>query len=277
MRRNKGIVLVSTTVVVLLGLFLGLKFINKPKNEVGTNVKNTEVAKANEEKEEKKDNFLSQSLREEKERKEKEEKDTIKDDTKEEKDTKETSSEKDKENKDSKETNSEKEDEKKEESKTTSGNKVEVYDDKYVVKKGDTLFSIAKEYFENESINEAMQLIQKINKMENAGVLREGDKLLIPTEDNIKNEKDDKTKEKEEDKKTNSNTKEDKKEDKKETSQSKGNTYTVKKGDTLIDIANNHMKWCKGDEAVKLLMKNNNLKSATDLKADQKIYIPTEK
>ncbi|WP_142413965.1 LysM peptidoglycan-binding domain-containing protein [Hathewaya massiliensis] len=273
MKRNKGIVLVSTIVVVLLGLFLGLKFINKPENKAEGNAKNMKVAGENKKKEEEKDNFLSQSLREEKGRKQKEEdedrlKEREEDTLKEEKSLKE-----------------DKKDE--EDSKTTNARGIEVYDDKYVVKKGDTLFSIAKQYFDNDNLNKAVVLIKEINNMDNMAIIKDGDKLLIPTEKNLKEEKKQNKENIKEEKDTRDTHKENKEDtedkdkkrdskDEKETS-SKGKAYIIKKGDTLTAIANEKMDWCKSNEAIKLLIENNDLKDANDIKENQKIYIPLQK
>lgn len=266
MKRNKGIVLVGTIVIVLLGLFLGLKFTNKPGNKVGTNVNNTKVAAESKKKEEQKDNFLSQSLREEKERKDKDKDEEDKDlnreqekDTLKEEDLKE----------DNKEENTK--EEREEKSKTTNAKGIEVYDDKYVVKKGDTLFSIAKQYFDKDNVNKAVGLIKEINKIDKSVLIKEGDKLLIPTEDNLKGEKQRKT----QNIKGNDNEKQDTK-DGKDTS-SKGKAYIVKKGDNLTKIVKENMNWCTKDKAIKLLIENNDLKNANDIKENQKIYIPLQK
>lgn len=280
MKRNKGIVLVSTIVVVLLGLFLGLKFINKPGNKVEGNAKDITVAGENKKKEEDKDNFLSQSLREEKESKEKEKKSKEKE--KDEDRLKELEKDTLNEGKNLKEDREDKEDkDDKEESKATNGKGIEVYDDKYVVKKGDTLFSIAKQYFDKNNLNKAVSLIKEINNMDNLALIKEGDKLLIPTEDNLK-EKNKQNKENiKEEKDSRDNNKEDTdnkvdSKDNKETS-SKGKAYIVKKGDTLTAIAKEKMDWCKSNEAIKLLIENNDLKDANDIKENQKIFIPLEK
>ena len=103
---------------------------------------------------------------------------------------------------------------------------------KYTVKKGDTLYSIAKTY--NTTVNE----IAKLNNL-SSDALYIGEELIMP-----------------------SNNKEDKEE-----KVISGNTYTVKKGDTLWSIAN------KNDITVNELIKLNNLNSNVIIEGE-KILIP---
>lgn len=238
MKKSKGIILASTMVVVLLGTFLGVKFVNRTNNNAKIN-KSAESQVSNKTKVNKRTNFLEESLKENKEE----------DNKKSEDENKQTINDKDN-SKEEQEKNKEIEKDKTE-AKTTNADSISIYDDQYVVKKGDNLFTIAKQFSTSDDVNEVIQVIKDINKIEENSLIKEGDKLYIPTEENFKSSKEEIAK--------------------------KGNAYVVKEGDTLTSIASKEMKWCDSKKAIKLIMENNNIKKAEELKANQKIYIPTEK
>lgn len=139
--------------------------------------------------------------------------------------------------------------EKKEDDKKTSSKKIAVFDDEYEVKKGDTLFSIARTYLKDVDLAEAVSLIKEINHIDEKANILVGSKILIPTEENFKTAKVD----------------------------GKGEAYKVQSGDTLTSIVKAKMSWCKPEDGLKKIMENNSINKPEDLKANQVIYIPTQK
>lgn len=245
MKKSKGIILASTIVVVLLGIFLGVKFVNRNNDNAKIN-KNAKNQVANKIKADKKDNFLEESLKEDKQEQDKENNKKAEENNKETINDKENNKKEQDKNKET-----EKEEKDKTDVKTTNADSISIYDDQYVVKKGDNLFTIAKQFSTFDDVNEVIQVIKDINKIDENSLIKAGDKLYIPTEENFKPSKE-------------------------EVAQ-KGNAYVVKAGDTLTSIASKEMHWCDSKKAVKLIMENNNMKKAEELKADQKIYIPVKK
>lgn len=150
----------------------------------------------------------------------------------------------------------EKTDNKDVEDKTTEEKKdltkqVSVFDDEYQVKKGDTIFSIARTYLGDVDLANAVALIKQINHIDKNDNIVGGDKLLIPTSENFEVAKAD--------------------------IEGKGTAYTVKSGDTLSGIVEKNMDWCSYKEGLQMIMENNSIDEPENLKADQTIYIPQEK
>lgn len=246
---KKSVIAVCTVAVVTAGVFLGVKLMAKPNTSKVQNTAMLQDKKTEEKKENDKSNFLSQNVDNDKASEEKKDnKETVTD----EKDSKNTSDKNDKqtikEEVNNKEDKKSLEDEKKDESKTTSGKEVEVYDDQYIVKKGDNLFTIGKQFFVKNNVTEGITLIKEINKLDDNSLIKVGDKLYIPTENNFESKK----------------------------QEAKGQkSYEVKAGDTLTKIAETEMNWCDSQTGVKLLKETNKLQN-DNIQKGQKIVIPTE-
>lgn len=128
---------------------------------------------------------------------------------------------------------------------------VKVYDDQYIVKKGDTLYTIGKKFFVEDELTEGINTMKKINKIGLSDLIKEGDKLYIPVASNSP----------------------------KKTSEVMGKdyrSYIVKKGDTLTNIVKEEMEWCDVDTGLKLIKDANKISNDT-IKENQKLIIPTKK
>lgn len=247
---KKSIIAVCTLAVVTAGVFLGVKLMAKPNASKVQNTAMLQDNKAEEKKENDKNNFLSKNVENDKTSTEekKDNKETVTD----EKDNKDAVDKNNKqtmkEDVNNKDNNKPVQDDKNNESKTTNGKEIEVYDDQYIVKKGDNLFTIGKQFFIKDNISEGITLIKEINKLNDNSLIKVGDKLFIPTENNFDYKK----------------------------QEAKGQrSYEVKSGDTLTKIAEREMNWCNSQTGVKLLKEMNKLQSDS-IQKGQKIIIPTE-
>lgn len=120
----------------------------------------------------------------------------------------------------------------------------------YKVKSGDTLFSISRKYMPYIDTSKAINTLKELNKIDENCLLITGKTINIPTYDspeaqnpNITNKLD-------------------------------TLTYTVKPGDTLFKIAREYMSWCDSRDGVIEIIKLNNLKESSVIKAGQQISIP---
>jgi LysM repeat protein len=260
MKPKKGIIILSITVVVLVGLFVGIKI----NNSVST--ANKETLKPNDKIQEKKNTNDSLGYDYEIEEKDKnnENQKKVNNGESEKKENNNQSDEKVNNNQSEEEVNNDESEETidkeivNETDKTTEEEKnknsedaiqIEVFNDKYAVQEGDTLFSIARDFCPDEAANEVKKLIILANEIENENKILIGQELYIPTESNF---------EKKSEKSLENN----------------GVAYEVKKGDTLSTIADSNMSWCDVDTAVELLMENNHIEDADCLQANAVIYIP---
>jgi N-acetylmuramoyl-L-alanine amidase len=121
----------------------------------------------------------------------------------------------------------------------------------YSIKKGDTLFSIAKK------ANTELDVLLKLNNLKREDTVYIGQEILIPAE---------KTADEDEDEDTDTKSLENKKKLKIQKKPLK--YYTVKKGDTLFLVAKNH------STTLAELLKINNMKITDPLLYGQKIKIP---
>lgn len=245
MKPKKGIIILSITVVVLVGLFVGIKINNS------VNTANKQTLKPNDKIQEKEDTnkntnkdigfeyTIDEGKTDENQKKVNNDESEEKVDNNQSEKTidKEIVNETDKTTEEEKNKNSE------------DAIQIEVFNDKYAVQKGDTLFSIARDFCPDEAVGEAEKLIKLANEIKNENKIYVGQELYIPTESNF---------EKKSEKSLEDN----------------GVAYEVKKGDNLSTIAVSNMSWCDIDTAVELLMENNNMEDADCLQANTVIYIP---
>lgn len=248
-KSKKNIVAVSTVAVVVLGVVLGVKIMLK------SSVTNALKANSHTEEENKTTNdkkTLAESL------KEKTDEGTLNKNTEdkngpEDKDKPSQGSDKPEEKTEKEKTEKEKP-KANSEDKKPSGNKnikdIKVYDDQYIVKKGDTLYTIGRKFFVEKELLDGIGTIKKINTLGNSDIIKEGDKLHIPIGSNF-----------------------DKKVD--ETTANNYRSYIVKKGDTLTEIAKEEMDWCDFNTGIRLLRQANNIVNDT-IKENQKLIIPTK-
>jgi LysM repeat protein len=232
---KKGMITLCTIIVVLLGVFIGIKLFGTINKTDSPNVaQNNEVAEAGkiENKDVNEDEFAEFNANEEISESTDEDFQTIKNEEEKEKDeaVEETSEE---------------------------AITIEVYEDKYVVKKDERLYSIAREVLtknnldpeDKVNLSKALKLLELANQdvIENRDMLIEGTKLLIPTGANFD-----------------------------EPTEKIGSAYTIQVGDTLTSIAYEQMPWCSDiNTAIDLIKVNNNIESDKIL-ADTTIYIPQE-
>lgn len=128
-------------------------------------------------------------------------------------------------------------------------------DSSYIVKKGDTLYSISRKY------QITVPELRAANNLSENDILKEGAKLIIPSAD-IENAVALSTK---------TSSKTEKKDTENKSQSYKTSTYTVQKGDTLYAIARKY--------GIKLneLLSLNNIDSSSTIKAGQKLLVPGEK
>ncbi|MFD3158643.1 LysM peptidoglycan-binding domain-containing protein [Haloimpatiens sp. FM7330] len=123
---------------------------------------------------------------------------------------------------------------------------------KYEVKKGDTLFNIARHHMSHCDIKEAVKTLQSINKINTSSQLSYGEKILIPTYNS-------KSKEIHNNSTYNNH---------------KSLTYLIKPGDTLYKIAKHYITWCSPVSGINQIVELNNLQNSDMIKEGQKILIP---
>lgn len=129
-----------------------------------------------------------------------------------------------------------------------------VFKDKYSVKEKETLNDIALKCLRINSLeenyifkNHAKDLITKINDIKDPNMIMVGSELMIPTKKSFQG------------------------------IITKGIAYEVQEGDTIYNIVKNKMAWCEDvEKATNILMTNNKLNKAEELKAGTIIYIPEE-
>jgi len=238
MKPKKGVLILSVAIIVILGLFVGIKISN---SFGGTNSTNKATLNENEKLENKQDN--------------KEKDDSIGYSTTDEDVNDSNINDKNREQIDTQKKkildqgmsyDSSKIEEKKDAQEEENAIQIEVYKDKYAVQNGDTLFSIAREFFPQDVVGKAVKYIALANKINDSDEIYVGQELYIPTQENFEDEELDK----------------------------KGTAYKVKVGDTLSSIAASKMTWCSVDTAIKLLKESNNIENADLLQANSIIYIP---
>lgn len=129
-----------------------------------------------------------------------------------------------------------------------------VFKDKYSVKEKETLNDIALKCLRINGLeenyifkNHARDLITKINDIKDPNMIIVGSELMIPTKKSFQG------------------------------IITKGTAYEVQEGDTLYNIVKDKMSWCEDvDKATNILMTNNKINKAEELKAGTIIYIPEE-
>jgi len=144
--------------------------------------------------------------------------------------------------------------------------KDEVKTGSYIVKKDDTLYSIARAYMPNHDFKEVIATILKTNKLENDNTIVEGQKIIIPYELAL------------ESKATSSTTVDKAKEENKETAQAvkTGKKYEIKSGDSLFKIAKEQLPQMAMTEAIEKIKAHNGLTNVNAIKAGDVIYIPQQ-
>lgn len=144
-------------------------------------------------------------------------------------------------------------------------NKDEVKTGSYIVKKDDTLYSIARAYMPNHDFKEVIATIIEGNKLISDNKIVEGQTILIPYEVAL------------ESKATSSTTVVDKSKD--TTGETALNTKTGKKykiqpGDSLFKIAREQLPNVAMLEAVDKIKAHNDITDVDTIKAGDEIYIP---
>ncbi|ABK60950.1 LysM peptidoglycan-binding domain-containing protein [Clostridium novyi] len=113
----------------------------------------------------------------------------------------------------------------------------------YIVKEGDTLFSIARKTMPWKSQEDAVKTLQVMNSLKNRELLTVGSHLVIPVN----------------------------------TIDVSGCTkYIVQQGENLYTIAEKRMPSLNPNDAVKIIMQKNNLSDPSVLSTGLEIYIPNE-
>ncbi|KYH31905.1 cell division suppressor protein YneA [Clostridium tepidiprofundi DSM 19306] len=243
MKPKKGVLILSVAIIVVLGLFVGIKISN---SFGGTNSTNKATLNENENLENKQDNketddSIGYSTTNEDVNDENVDDSNINDKNREQIDT-----QKEKILDQGMSYDSSKIEDEEDAQEEENAIQIEVYKDKYAVQKGDTLFSIAREFFPQDVVGKAVKYIALANKINDSNEIYVGQELYIPTQENFEDEEPDK----------------------------KGTAYKVKVGDTLSSIAASKMTWCSVDTAVELLKESNNIENADLLQANSIIYIP---
>jgi LysM repeat protein len=146
-------------------------------------------------------------------------------------------------------------------------NKDEVKTGSYIVKKDDTLYSIARAYMPNHDFKEVIATIIEGNKLISDNKIVEGQTILIPYEVAL------------ESKATSSTTVVDKSKD--TTAETALNTKTGKKykiqpGDSLFKIAREQLPDVAMLEAVDKIKAHNDITDVDTIKAGDEIYIPEQ-
>lgn len=159
-------------------------------------------------------------------------------------------------------------DDKKTEDKQTNNDqqsqKDEVKKGEYVVKKGDTIFSIARAYMPSHNHEEVIAMIKKENSLKDDTIV-EKQKLIIPYEVSLESKSTSTSvdKAKDTDKDTAQNTK-------------TGKKYVVQAGDSLWKIASEQMPKVAQLEAVGKIKAHNNITNENAIKAGDTLYIPEQ-
>ncbi|EDS78670.1 LysM domain protein [Clostridium botulinum C str. Eklund] len=113
----------------------------------------------------------------------------------------------------------------------------------YIVKEGDTLFSIARKTMPWKSQEDAVKTLQIMNSLKDRELLTVGSHLIIPVN----------------------------------TIDASGCTkYVVQQGENLYTIAEKYMPNANPNDAAKLIMQKNNLSDPSVLSVGLEIYIPNE-
>lgn len=122
----------------------------------------------------------------------------------------------------------------------TNSQSTDKYTD-YIVKEGDTLFSIARNTMPWKSQEEAVKILETMNSLKNREVISVGTKLMVPV-----NTID-----------TSNTTK-----------------YTVQEGESLYTIAEEYLPDMNVAQAVDMIMKKNNISNPNLISVGLEIYIP---
>lgn len=125
----------------------------------------------------------------------------------------------------------------------------------YIVKKDDTLYSIARTYMPSHNVSEVVKQIIKRNNMKVDEAIVEGQKLIISYETSIEKKTEDKT----------TSTGE----------HSNHIQYIVKAGDTLYSIAQEYFKDMDTVEAIATIKAHNNIENDI-IKVDETLCIPVK-
>lgn len=125
----------------------------------------------------------------------------------------------------------------------------------YIVKKDDTLYSIARTYMPSHNVSEVVKQIIKRNNMKVDEAIVEGQKLIISYETSIEKKTEDKT----------TSTGE----------HSNHIQYIVKAGDTLYSIAQEYFKDMDTVEAITTIKAHNNIENDI-IKVDETLCIPVK-
>lgn len=125
----------------------------------------------------------------------------------------------------------------------------------YIVKKDDTLYSIARTYMPSHNVSEVVKQIIKRNNMKVDEAIVEGQKLIISYETSIEKKTEDKT----------TSTGE----------HSNHIQYIVKAGDTLYSIAQEYFKDMDTVEAIATIKAHNNIENDV-IKVDETLCIPVK-
>jgi LysM repeat protein len=144
--------------------------------------------------------------------------------------------------------------------------KDEVKTGSYIVKKDDTLYSIARAYMPNHDFKQVIATILEENKLESDNKIVEGQKIIIPYEVAL------------ESKATSSTTVDKTKEENKETAQNTktGKKYEIQPGDSMFKIAREQLPKMAMLEAIDKIKAHNNITDVNAIKAGDEIYIPEQ-
>ena len=125
---------------------------------------------------------------------------------------------------------------------TTNSLPAEKYTD-YIVKEGDTLFSIARNTMPWKSQDEAVKILETMNSLKSREVISVGSRLMVPVN----------------------------------TMDTTGYTkYIVKAGESLYTIAEDYLPDMNPAKAVDMIMKKNSITDPTLLSVGLEIYIPDD-
>ncbi|MEG1257070.1 LysM peptidoglycan-binding domain-containing protein [Clostridium sp.] len=128
----------------------------------------------------------------------------------------------------------------------------------YVVKKNDTLYSIARNYMPKSEPSEVVETILKRNNMSKDEVIAEGQKLIISYETALESKDESDTA------KVNA------------TEHTEHTKYVIKSGDTLYSIAKEYLSNMDIVKGVDELKSHNNIKDVNAIKVNDSICIPSK-
>lgn len=251
MNMKKGIIVICTIIVMVLGVFFATKLIDK-ESKVSDNSKKQNIVLNNNQSKDKIKTNDPQNTNIDKEKENTNSEKLVEENKNNDNVTEKKLINKGKLNEEEEETNkkpneldrdvdNERDDERDDE--TSSNDAIKL--GKYKIEKGDTLFKIAKAYMPNSNIDKVVKTIMEENNITDVNLIKVGDEIAIPYE-----------------------------EPNKIVSASLGNKYTIQKGDSLFKIAKNQMSKYSEKQAVEKIKEVNKISNENDIKAGNIIYIP---